>query len=215
MRSICGALARPSRRPTGRRSFTSTSVGMSVTLSLSAHSGDSDTSILAMRSRPRSLRARWASRLSIRRAGPDVEAVKKRRTGRPFLVGCMGGFDLGSVAVGIYSHPRTFPTCLYGYLQGYSDAAAAARKIRRGYGERHVLDARAPAACLGKQVHEPVHLGRQADLDRQAQGARLLHGDRIVVRVGAACELFCEGVNLRPVHPRGDELADELLYVPE
>ena len=91
MRSICGALARPSRRPTGRRSFTSTSVGMSVTLSLSAHSGDSDTSILAMRSRPRSLRARWASKLSIRRAGPDVEAVKKRRTGRPFLVGCTGG----------------------------------------------------------------------------------------------------------------------------
>ena len=30
----------------------------------------------AMRSRPRSLRARWASKLSIRRAGPDVEAVK-------------------------------------------------------------------------------------------------------------------------------------------
>src|SRR5215211_2771133 len=133
---------------------------MSVTLSRSTHSGDSDTSILAMRSRPRSLRARWASRLSIRRAGPDVEAVKKRRTRRPFLVGCMGGLDFEVVAVGIYSHPTTFPTVYIGYLQGYSDAAAAARKIRRGYRERHVLDARAPAARLGEQVHEVVYLSR-------------------------------------------------------
>ena len=48
----------------------------------SASSGRSSTSTLVTRRRPRSFRAMWASRLSIRRAGPERREVKKTRSGR-------------------------------------------------------------------------------------------------------------------------------------
>src|SRR6187401_2761247 len=81
MRSIWGALTRPSRRSTGLRFLRRTSVGTWVTLRRSAHSGDAWTSIREIRRRSRSLRARWARRLSIRRAGPEVSWVKNSNMG--------------------------------------------------------------------------------------------------------------------------------------
>ena len=50
---------------------TSASDGTCFTLNRSARSGRSSTSTLLTRRRPRSLRAMWASKLSIRRAGPE------------------------------------------------------------------------------------------------------------------------------------------------
>src|SRR3954464_3835409 len=82
MRSIRGALARPSSRSTTRLPFTSASVGTVSTPKRSASSGCSVTSIEVTRSRARSLRARWAIRLSIRRAGPEWVAPKKTNKGR-------------------------------------------------------------------------------------------------------------------------------------
>ena len=80
-RSIRGALARPSIRSTTRLSLTSTRDGTSVTLKRSASSGCASTSTRSTRSRSRSLRARWASRLSIRRAGPERGRVEEDEQG--------------------------------------------------------------------------------------------------------------------------------------
>src|SRR6266536_1995880 len=82
MRSIRGALTRPSSRPTTRLSLTSASVGTVVTRNRSATWGCSSTSTCATRRRMRSLRARWATRLSIRRAGPEWAAPKNTSNGR-------------------------------------------------------------------------------------------------------------------------------------
>ena len=72
------ACARSSARSRGRRCgrrlsrFTRTSAGTASTLNFSASSGCSSTSTRIDRAaRVRSFRARWASRLSIRRAGPE------------------------------------------------------------------------------------------------------------------------------------------------
>src|SRR3954465_6363871 len=81
MASIFGALARPSIRSTTRFRFTSTSVGTSEPLNFTASSGWSSTSTRITRTRVRSLRARWASRLSMRRAGPDRSDVKNTSKG--------------------------------------------------------------------------------------------------------------------------------------
>src|SRR5262245_25988260 len=82
MRSILGALARPSIRSTTRFPFTSAIVGTVSTPNRSASSGRSSTSTVVTRRRSRSLRARCAIRLSIRRAGPEWVAPKKTRSGR-------------------------------------------------------------------------------------------------------------------------------------
>src|SRR5512133_1198438 len=93
MVSIFGALARPSRRSTTRFRLTSTSVGTSVTLNFSASSGWSSTATRMIRTRVRSLRARWASRLSMRRAGPDRSDVKKTSRGLSSL-NCVSSWDV-------------------------------------------------------------------------------------------------------------------------
>src|SRR5262245_44423872 len=82
MRSIRGALARPSMRSTTRLPLTSASVGTVLTRKRSASSGSWSTSTAVTRRRVRSLRARCAIRLSIRRAGPEWAAPKKTRCGR-------------------------------------------------------------------------------------------------------------------------------------
>src|SRR6476660_5560961 len=82
MRSIRGALTRPSSRSTTRFSLTSASVGTVSTRKRSASSGCSFTSTCVTRRRARSLRARCATRLSMRRAGPEWEAPKKTSSGR-------------------------------------------------------------------------------------------------------------------------------------
>ena len=79
--SIRGAVARPSIRETTRFSTTSASDGTFFTRKRSARSGRSSTSTLLTRRRPRSFRAMWASRLSIRRAGPERREVKKTSSG--------------------------------------------------------------------------------------------------------------------------------------
>src|ERR687887_1057215 len=82
MRSIFGALARPSMRSTTRLSFTSAIVGTVCTRKRSASSGSWSMSTAVTRSRSRSLRARCAIRLSMRRAGPERLAPKKTSRGR-------------------------------------------------------------------------------------------------------------------------------------
>src|SRR5829696_4853028 len=82
MRSIRGALTRPSSRPTTRFPLTSAIVGTVSTRKRSASSGCSFTSTCVTRRRARSLRARCATRLSIRRAGPEWAAPKKTSSGR-------------------------------------------------------------------------------------------------------------------------------------
>src|SRR6266540_4350845 len=82
MRSIRGALTRPSSRPTTRLSLTRASVGTVVTRNRSASWGCFSTSTCVTRRRTRSLWARWATRLSIRRAGPEWAAPKNTSNGR-------------------------------------------------------------------------------------------------------------------------------------
>ena len=82
MRSIRGALARPSSRSTTRLPLTSASVGTVLTRKRSASSGCWLMSTEVTRRRARSLRARCAIRLSIRRAGPEWVAPKKTSKGR-------------------------------------------------------------------------------------------------------------------------------------
>src|SRR5262245_40104164 len=69
-------------RPTTRLPLTSASVGTVLTRKRSASSGCSSISTAVTRRRARSLRARCAIRLSIRRAGPELAAPKKTRSGR-------------------------------------------------------------------------------------------------------------------------------------
>ena len=85
---MLGALTRPSRRPTTRLSLISRIVGTVSTFRRSATSGFSATSTRVTRSRPRSLRARCARRLSIRRAGPDRGSVKNASSGVLALMLC-------------------------------------------------------------------------------------------------------------------------------
>jgi hypothetical protein len=80
-RSMRGALTRPSSRPTTRLSLIRRSVGTVSTLRRSATLGFSPTSTRVTRSLPRSLRARCASKLSIRLAGPEVASVKNASRG--------------------------------------------------------------------------------------------------------------------------------------
>src|SRR5215210_4794255 len=77
-----GALTRPSSRSTTRFPLTSAIVGTVSTRKRSASSGCSFTSTWVTRRRARSLRARCATRLSMRRAGPEWEAPKKTSSGR-------------------------------------------------------------------------------------------------------------------------------------
>src|SRR5262245_33291583 len=79
--SICGMFARPSIRSTIRCSMTSTRDGSSSTANFSSSSGCSSASTRLTRRRSRSLRAMCARRLSMRRAGPEVERVKKTSMG--------------------------------------------------------------------------------------------------------------------------------------
>src|SRR5688500_1948132 len=76
-----GALVRPSRRETAFLSFTRTRVGTTSTLKRSASSGFASTSTRRTRRRWRSLRSRCASRLSIRRAGPERSDQKNTSSG--------------------------------------------------------------------------------------------------------------------------------------
>ena len=84
MRAIVAALDRPSIRSRTRPFCTSTRAGAAATRNRPARSGRSFTSTRATRRFFLSFLAMWATRLSIRRAGPELAEEKKRSTGSPF-----------------------------------------------------------------------------------------------------------------------------------
>src|SRR5215218_3559760 len=145
MRSICGALTRPSRRTTGRRSFRRTSVGTWVTLSRSTHSGEVATSIRETRRRSRSLRARWARRLSIRRAGPDVSWVKKSNMG---VGGSQPSALRWSPLLEGFPCPRAGVNSEVGYRAGYYVGRGAREDACGGRGDIRTVVARLGAMEL-------------------------------------------------------------------
>src|SRR5439155_8774895 len=191
MRSICGALTRPSSRSTGFRSLSRTSVGITSTSRRSVHSGVWSASIRAMRSRVRSLRARWASKLSMRRAGPERSVVKKRSSGtKPWVVLAArllrvaaittSRSDLALEGFPCFRPARTH-ALWYSLRYPSSGAAGAAGEIALGRRrERDVLDARTPAAGLREERHHVVGFARDAGLDRQPERPGLGDGDRVV-----------------------------------
>jgi hypothetical protein len=58
------------------------------------------------------------------------------------------------------------PTAQTGFRQALLRHAGLRRPLVRRNGERHVLDARPPAPCLGEELHELVDLVRKPYFDR-------------------------------------------------
>ena len=86
--SILGAVARPSSRATTRLPSTSASAAPSPRGTARRDRAGRRRRPCFTASVPRSLRAMWASRLSIRRAGPERREVKKTSSGR-LRSGCL------------------------------------------------------------------------------------------------------------------------------
>jgi hypothetical protein len=99
------------------------------------------------------------------------------------------------------------------FAPGPQTASATARGVGCGLRKWDELHARSPAPLLWIEVHQVVCLGGKPGRDREPQGLRLGHGDRVVVRVVAAGELLGDRLGAVLAEARDDQLADDLLHV--
>ena len=121
---------RPASRATALRSTTSTSVGTSSTPQLLARPRRCVDVDLDHAQASRSLRAMWATRLSIRRAGPEREDVKKTSSGwgSPFIEASWDSGDEGP-----HRNTRERPMCnLAAWATGTRSGSSPASAPRSG-----------------------------------------------------------------------------------